>query len=426
MAKKRKKTNEAPQKEATEESKETSEEELSFSISFKINDIWKISTIILAIVLACVLAFKWGCPVTGSAVSNEVTSTDAKVSLTILTDSKCSICNSYSQLQQAFGVIFSNLEVNTVDISSTQGQSLLNSLNISIIPAFIFDSSVTQASNYTAMSPYLTYQNGYYIFNQSIASRNLGGFKYIKRETPSKPSVDLFIMSMCPYGNLAVKNVKEFINAFGDDVNFNIHYIVDIMDSSAYQEKINSGYGSYYQSSCTKKDDGYYYCSLHGPTELNEDIRQVCVIHYYPNVSYQYILSRAEDYDNYSKCFSTCYSEYYKDGNSTKLNECNEECKTNFTNSWIARASSLNIDTQLITSCSEGLEGLQLLRENINLTQELGIGASPTFLINNQLQFGGAKSSEYIKNTLCGEIDNSLSACSITLNDTTESASGMC
>ena len=66
---------------------------------------------------------------------------------------------------------------------------------------------------------------------------------------------------------------------------------------------------------------------------------------------------------------------------------------------WKECAGSNGIDAGAIEKCFAN-EGKQLLRENIKIAEGLGIGASPSWLANNKVQFSGL-SAEEIKTQLC-------------------------
>ena len=91
-----------------------------------------------------------------------------------------------------------------------------------------------------------------------------------------------------------------------------------------------------------------------GLAELEEDIRQVCVKRYHPDKYWDYALCRAK----------------------------NQESSW-----WDMCAEQLGIDTKAIKQCSLLGEGINLLRENSTLNQELRIAGGPTYVVNNQEVF---------------------------------------
>lgn len=93
----------------------------------------------------------------------------------------------------------------------------------------------------------------------------------------------------------------------------------------------------------------------HGNRELESYLRAVCVQKYYPEKFFDYIGCQAKNID--SSWWEDCLG---------------------------------NLDTPKIKACSRSPEGLELLRENIRLNQELEIMAGPTYLVDNQEIFSTA------------------------------------
>lgn len=141
--------------------------------------------------------------------------------------------------------------------------------------------------------------------------------------------LDLFVMSHCPYGAKALVATSDIIDAFGDDMDLTVHFI-----------------GS---------DRGGTLTSMHGQAEVDEDIREACAQSHYPK-NHQFL-----DY-------MACISRDYKGAD------------------WKACAKEAKIDAGVIEACVAG-EGPDLVRKSFASAAELGIGSSPTFLVNNKRTF---------------------------------------
>ncbi len=149
-----------------------------------------------------------------------------------------------------------------------------------------------------------------------------------------KPKVELFVMSFCPAGTQAEKQLLPFIQELGDQVDFNLHYLGKVKEDS------NAKPGEDYMG----------FTSSHGRAEVIEDMRQVALAHYYPDHYLDYILCRANH-----------------------LQESWEKC-----------AQKFNIDTSKIDAIVHSEAGARLYRANIQRTHELEIHASPTLLIDGR------------------------------------------
>lgn len=175
--------------------------------------------------------------------------------------------------------------------------------------------------------------------------------------------LDLFVMSQCPYGTKALDAMEEVLENFGDQIDFNVHYIANENADGSFQ-------------------------SLHGQPEVDENIRELCAIENYP-----------DDYE---------YMEYILCRNKDIAGDW-KECAKGFSQ---------------ISSCFSGTKGEELLSDNIKLANELGIGASPTWIVNNRYQFGGID-AETVKQNLCLYNPDLGEICNIKLSNNSE-ASGSC
>jgi len=173
-------------------------------------------------------------------------------------------------------------------------------------------------------------------------------------------------MSQCPFGTQALDAMKEVLDNFGDQIDFQINFIAN------------------------ENPDGTF-SALHGQSEVDENIRELCAIKYYPD-DYKYM--------DYIWCRN-------KNIRSTEW----ESCATD------------GIDENIIRACSEGVEGKQLHSENIKAANALGISASPTWMANNKYKFSGI-SAETVRSNLCE--NNELVNCDKTLSGDAGAPAGSC
>jgi len=183
-----------------------------------------------------------------------------------------------------------------------------------------------------------------------------------------KPTVDLFVMSQCPFGVQAETNIKPVVELLGDKIDFNLYFIA------------------------RKTGDGF--SSLHGEEEVNEDLRQVCIMQYYPEKFWDYLECVDKDYRNIGSVWENC-------------------------------AEDVGIDTDIIKTCAEGDEGETLLSDNIAVGNSKGISASPTLLING-VMYSGSRTPEAFKSAICSAFTTEPEECSTVLNSTGGDASGSC
>lgn len=293
------------------------------------------------------------------------------VNIKILNDETCDGCDTtaFNSINEQ---IFINIDVTTVDVSTDEGKTLLEELNPQVIPVYLFDDTVLESSEYQRLAQFFTKKGEYYMLSSDIVSQYVSSPKLVGRDTITN-KLDLFVMSECPYGVQAVNNMEEVIDTFGDNMDFSIHFIA------------------------TDNGDGTF-SSLHGQKEVNEDIRQLCAIEYAKDTYFDYILCQNKNY------------------------EAGQDLDT----TWEACATETSIDIETMDTCFNGDEGAELLRANIALTSELGIGSSPTFLVNNQVKFGGALPADEIKTNFCAENPDTEGCDSTLSTDTDIAPSGAC
>ena len=158
-----------------------------------------------------------------------------------------------------------------------------------------------------------------------------------KKETPKreKPLVELYVMSLCPYGVKAEKEILPVMNSFKAKADFKIKYIVAV-----------------------KGDTLNDVSSLHGADEVKENLRQAAIMKYYPDKFSTYI-----DKINKNFCLISC--------GEIKVDEY-----------WKKAALELRMDAKKIESFVSGQEGFNLLKQDAADSKNNMVEGSPTLLIN--------------------------------------------
>ena len=144
-----------------------------------------------------------------------------------------------------------------------------------------------------------------------------------------KPTLELFVMSYCPFGVQAEEQIIPIVKEFGNQIDFKLQFIA--------QEKAEPS-----------AHDITPFTSLHGYPEVAENIRQLLIAREYPDTYLDYILCRGK-----------------------KLEKSWENC-----------AEKLGIDVARIQGLCDAPETEQLFRENIQRAAALGIKASPTLFVD--------------------------------------------
>lgn len=165
--------------------------------------------------------------------------------------------------------------------------------------------------------------------DHSHASMNLEELLASRIARMGKPTLELFVMSYCPYAVEAEEKIIPIVKEFGEQINFKLQFIA--------QEKAEPS-----------AHDITPFTSLHGYPEVAENIRQLLIAQEYPDRYLDYILCRGKKLE---KSWETC-------------------------------AEKLGIDVARIQALCDAPETEQLFRENIQRATALGIKASPTILVD--------------------------------------------
>jgi glutaredoxin len=191
----------------------------------------------------------------------------------------------------------------------------------------------------------------------------------------ARPSVDLYVMAFCPYGTQAESAMKPVVDLLGLKADIRLLYITTVSGSTVDSVQ-----------------------SLHGLSEVQEDLRQICIQKNYPQKFWDYL----SGFD--ARCYPLSQ-------NSTSLNAC-----------WRNTTSGLGIDTAAIESCATGSAGLDLLRADETRSNQNGATASPTLLING-VKYSGARTPEAYKQAICNSFDVTPTECGTTLSSSQQAAS---
>lgn len=194
----------------------------------------------------------------------------------------------------------------------------------------------------------------------------------------ARPSVELYVMSFCPYG-VQMENVMEpVVRLLRDSTDIRVRYIATVQGESIATAQ-----------------------SLHGNAEAVEDARQLCIAKYAPGTYWDYLVAFN----------ARCYPAWNDAGTLAA-------CQNNVTVS-----SGISPDT--INRCAAGSEGLQMLRADQSASATNRATASPTLFINGQ-RYSGARTPEALKQAICDHFNTPPAACSTQLASQAAAASGNC
>ncbi len=322
-------------------------------------NVWHVSTAILGILL--IISLFTG----GLGIKNITGATTVDtLNVILLNDKRCKECDTINLVSQ-LKLLFPNLEVEEIDYSSKKGKGLYDDNKLDFLPALLFTEEVKNENGYSDITSYFEVKGKYLLLKiganfdpkAEICDNNVDDDKNGKIDCEDdgckggllcreeiKNKLDVFVMSKCPYGVKALDSMKEVLANFKNNIDFDIHFIASKISDNSFQ-------------------------SLHGQTEVDEDIRELCAVKYYPkDYEYmKYIWCRDKDISsaNWEKCATEAFGSMDK-----------------------------------IKTCFTGDEGKKLLAEDIKIAEQLKVSGSPTWLVNNRIKFSGID-AETIKAGFC-------------------------
>jgi len=198
----------------------------------------------------------------------------------------------------------------------------------------------------------------------------------------SKPILQFFVMSFCPYGNQMEEILAPVVKLIGQKADIQPHYIFEkISDITSYCKQtsgdvtqcaayIKAGYFKT-QSECQKtindatktcldeknylKIGNNFYSSLHGRQEANQDVREICAY------------NMNDDKTNWWAF----------------IENVNQNCTSqNADTCWEDQAKKANFDTSKITECFN-TQASDLINKEIALTDKYKVQGSPTLIVND-------------------------------------------
>jgi len=205
----------------------------------------------------------------------------------------------------------------------------------------------------------------------------------IEIEKSSKPELQFYVMSFCPYGNQIENVIRPVFDLIGDKADLKPQYIFDKVegdlatfcqsrspDPSMCQQFIDNGQFQGTVAECTAliqeqvancqdekqyiKIDNNYYTALHGRVEANQQIREICAWNLADNQKVWW--------DFVSNVNTNC--------TSADADTC-----------WQDQAKTAGLDTDKITDCFNN-QAKDIIEAEIALTTKNNVSASPTLLLN--------------------------------------------
>ena len=302
----------------------------------------------------------------------------AEVELIALTDTRCGDACDVTRTVNSLKTIFTGLKPTVLDWSQPRAREIYREAGIDALPALLFTESVTKdEEGFAHMGRWLTPMGPYYQVkvkasfdpfgeicdngeddnqNGKVDCNDAGCAGTLMCREEKKNNLEVFVMSQCPFGAMALLAMPEVKKAFPKkNMRFQIHFIAS--------------------------ESGDEITSMHGAEEVAENTRWLCARQYFPRDYLNYVWCRAEDYRNPD---------------------------------WQQCAKG-KIKASVIQKCVDSGEGKSLLKKDLQIAKDLDIGASPTWIANGRHKFNGV-TARAIQETYC-EYNPGLKGCKTPLSD---------
>jgi len=186
-----------------------------------------------------------------------------------------------------------------------------------------------------------------------------------------KPTVELFVMSYCPYGTQAEKGILPAVRTLGDKIDFKVRFV---------------------------------YYSMHGLKEVKENLNQYCI--------------QSQQPDKYTKYLACFLNDSVGQGSDAAIASC---------------IASTGIDTTKLEACKTATDTQFNVMKNYNdqsswlngqfpkfdidaaLNTKYSVGGSPTLIINGVESNAGRDSASFLSG-ICAAFNNAPAECQTQLS----------
>lgn len=299
------------------------------------------------------------------------------VDMIVLNDERCASCDT-TAIVQTCRMLFKRLSIRGVDVQSEEGKSLVSTYGITRLPAYLFNTEIVDTFSWETRDIASAFQkNGdkYKLRDEATGATHLVDDEARQAHYDNlgitlgdnRPQIDFFVMSYCPYGNQAEEGIQPVLDHLGDKVDLNPHYV------------IYSNYAGGGPNYCI--DEASELCSMHGVVELNQNLRERCVLEEY---------GIAEWFDFAIEMNTRC--------NYQNADSC-----------WTPVAEELGYDTEKIQACFEA-NGEVYAREDLELGNLFGATGSPAVYIDGE-QYNGQRTGSAYTAAVCAKFDTPPEEC---------------
>lgn len=265
------------------------------------------------------------CQAPGEKMSRCVWQEVVKVPAIVIEPDACRSCQTSVVIDQ-LRRSFPGLEPEYLKASDKKAEGLIKDFKIKMLPAYILSKDVEREPAFENFQQAAMLANGKYYLKPELS-----GVSYFIDRKVEKNKLDLFLVLTAPGMYQSTKIAQEIAANKKDNVAVNIHFLG--MEDLQTKKIVSPG----------------------EEREITEDTIYACVEKYYPEKALGYLTDRI----------------------------------LNISNIWLEDyLGAQKFDVKKIKACAQSLEGQELFRNKIRLSQELNLRYAPLFLMENNEIFG--------------------------------------
>jgi rhodanese-related sulfurtransferase len=234
-----------------------------------------------------------------------------------------------------------NLEIKRISAATEKGKTMIQKHQIAMLPALLLDKRLEKTPFF---KDWLSRGFLKPVADEYLVTKGINEPSVFLNRLPEKDVLGVFIMSHCPAGVQAVLDLlaARDTGMLPPWINLSYHYIISRKELPPSVNKAIPMQGLQQM-----------FRSMYGEAELEEDIRQLVILKYFPDKFAAYFRARFKDYNDKSK----------KD-------------------TWEKVAEGVGLDPSNIRQ-RFNQEGILLAQAEADLVKALGIHVSPTLLWEN-------------------------------------------
>jgi len=289
--------------------------------------------------------------------------------------------------------MFPGLEFRQLDYSDEEGRKLYDEEGLEFLPVLLFDAAIEKADSYSRLERFLKASKSgkWKVFqgrarfdparevcdngeddtgNGQVDCADLTCKDTLECRSLSAGRLELYVVSQDPFGIKALDAMKPLLQAFGEELHFELHFIGEEKDGQLV--------------------------SRHGEAEVQENLRHLCALaKSQPAQAMKFIWCRNKTLIEEAGAARKIVRMDAGPERTAAEKAATEAVEQN----WRACAKETSVDAEMVAACLAG-EARGLLAADYKIAAGLEIKASPTWVLNGQVKFSGIAAKD-VRDKIC-------------------------